>query len=352
MNYLTRTLFLAMLAIHINGCHSPHVVDAIHDNDERALARYLKGGGSPDATVKEGKYSGMSLLMVACRENRADMAKRLILAGANINPWPLEDTFQYPLGEAMKHRNRDLLKFMISHGAKVPDIENKDTDPLLLAVISGDHKRVSDLSQLPAYTDRSNYRSTLAVRNALNFATYLRDEKAIGLLLDNCSDALDGHTAIRSPLMTAIYKGQLDELTRLLEQGSPVNEGMNPHYSFTPLLIATQLGNVELVKLLLEKGAKPDVYNRDIGTPCKLAVENNDLEILRILLEKGANPNYMGRRSFSPLMLAIVDENQKAVQLLLKFKADKNLKGHMDDTPVSLAKRLKRRKIEALLLQN
>ena len=77
-------------------------------------------------------------------------------------------------------------------------------------------------------------------------------------------------------------------------------------YGWTPLLTAVNNRNYQLAKLLLERGADPNLANKGGWTPLYLATDNRNieggdypvpkadmdhLEIIRLLLEKGANPN-------------------------------------------------------------
>lgn len=55
-----------------------------------------------------------------------------------------------------------------------------------------------------------------------------------------------------TPLCTAIGKGEIDVVKKLIEYGADVNERSN---GMTPLMLAARYNNLELVKLLLEKGA-------------------------------------------------------------------------------------------------
>ena len=182
----------------------------------------------------------------------------------------------------------------------------------------------------------------------------LRDDVAIRLLLDNLPAGHKVHFANRSPMMIAIHRNDIKEFNRLLEIGSPVEEGANPSgfYSYTPLLAAARLGRIDMAKALLEKGANPNVCHRDIGTPCNLAIEHGDIEMLELLLKNGADPNYNKQDQPLPLSTSVFRDNFEATQLLLKFKANKNLKGKFDATPISLASEHERHKILKVLNGN
>lgn len=55
-----------------------------------------------------------------------------------------------------------------------------------------------------------------------------------------------------TPLGTAISKGDVEAARKFLEYGANVNEKSN---GMSPLMIAARYNNVEIIKLLLDKGA-------------------------------------------------------------------------------------------------
>jgi len=55
-----------------------------------------------------------------------------------------------------------------------------------------------------------------------------------------------------TPLATAIAKGDVETVKKFIEYGIDVNEKSN---GMTPLMIAARYNQVEIIKLLLEKGA-------------------------------------------------------------------------------------------------
>jgi ankyrin repeat protein len=55
-----------------------------------------------------------------------------------------------------------------------------------------------------------------------------------------------------TPLGVAISKGDIEAAKKFIEYGAGINEKSN---GMTPLMIAARYNNVEIIKLLLEKGA-------------------------------------------------------------------------------------------------
>ena len=71
----------------------------------------------------------------------------------------------------------------------------------------------------------------------------------------------------------------------------------------TPLVIATELGNLALVRQLLEKGASVNVCNKDRLTPLRIATQQGDGEICKELLDHGSHLKEKGKaRAFIPLV--------------------------------------------------
>ena len=56
----------------------------------------------------------------------------------------------------------------------------------------------------------------------------------------------------------------------------------------TPLLIATELGNLAIVRLLLEKGASANVCTKDRLTPLLIAAQQGNSELCKELLDHGS----------------------------------------------------------------
>lgn len=62
-----------------------------------------------------------------------------------------------------------------------------------------------------------------------------------------------------------IHSERLDIVELLIEKGAKVNA--KTKYNWTPLIYATRLGNLNIVKLLIEKGAEVNVKDNKNWTP-------------------------------------------------------------------------------------
>lgn len=93
----------------------------------------------------------------------------------------------------------------------------------------------------------------------------------------------------------------------------------------TPLITACLHNQIRIVKLLLSKGADPNLSDNFRFCPVCIAVQNNFLEIAEILFENGADPNSRDGNMYTCLQLACYYNLPEMVNLCLKYSANPNL---------------------------
>lgn len=94
----------------------------------------------------------------------------------------------------------------------------------------------------------------------------------------------------RTLLHRAAQRGNLEEVMTIYHQN---NELLNAedNAGYIPLHEASLCGNTNVVRFLLSVGSWVDVQStQELDTPLMDAVENGHLEVVRLLLEKGADP--------------------------------------------------------------
>ena len=96
----------------------------------------------------------------------------------------------------------------------------------------------------------------------------------------------------------------------------------------TALAYAASLGDLEMVKLFMEKGADVNAKNSDGGTVLMFAARGGNLEVVKLLLEKGLDVNAKDKGGRTVLMFAAsTDGGQvEVVKLLLEKGLDVNAK--------------------------
>jgi ankyrin repeat protein len=128
-------------------------------------------------------------------------------------------------------------------------------------------------------------------------------------------------------LCTAASIGDLERVKELLEQDPSLANRVSEYVSYyigsgAPLKNAAARGHIEIVKLLLERGADPNLPEEGIaphGHALYSAVANGHYEIAKLLLEHGAYPNPEVESSADALSRAITNSDQRMIELLCSY---------------------------------
>lgn len=117
--------------------------------------------------------------------------------------------------------------------------------------------------------------------------------------------------------------GDLDRLTELLSD-EPALVNAYSGDGFTALHFAAFFGRPDAAALLIERGAEVDVFGRGwmTGTAMHSAVSRLHADVVRILLDAGANPNVRQSAGWTPLHAAAMNGDLASVDLLLASGAD------------------------------
>ena len=242
------------------------------------------------------KTDGPTILMRAAWSNQTDVMAALLAHGVDPNAkglWNKEaNDYMTPLQAAVTDGQYDAAKLLIEHGAKIQD-------------------RSLSTVKTPHFNEM-----TSALQN--------RRKNIVKLFWDH------GDRGV-SELSYAISQGQsLGEIKKLLDGGIPADPPQDA--GFRPITQAAELGRLDIVKLLLERGAKiagSDDKEGVFSTLNQAAWVGQD-EIVTYLLQHGAKAGYQ------PLWNAVwnshpyenqrtADHFEKTVKILLDAGAAKNL---------------------------
>ena len=117
----------------------------------------------------------------------------------------------------------------------------------------------------------------------------------------------------------------LDTATRIGERHGPVDH-LNTGWGGTSLMIAAWEGHTEIVKVLLEAGAKVKKKGIEGRTALMFASARGHSSIVQALLDAGAKVNAKSNRNLTSLMIGANHGHTKTIKALLAKGAKVNAK--------------------------
>ncbi len=186
------------------------------------------------------------------------------------------------------------------------------------------------------YTEHElkSYRQDRQITYALHQASSSGDVNALKALLDKgayVNTVSEGY----SPLFLAIHDGHTEAVRLLLERGAnpnltDINSGHRAALHF-----ASEYNRTEIAKILLVHGADLHRKTKYTGeTPLVMAVVRRHFELAEMLLEKGANINDQNAEGNTALHVAASRYDNVTTKFLLDHGANVNLKNKWEKTPL------------------
>jgi uncharacterized protein len=293
------------------------------------VEKLLKSGADANAA----RPSGETVLMTCARSGSVGAVKSLLEYGANANARE-SSMGQTPLMWAVAQKHPKVARTLIAHGSDVHAKSQSGFSALLFAALHGDLE--SSRILLAAGADVNEIGPD--GMTALVVASASGHEALSVFLLEKGADP----NAANSEGMTSLHYALLRGVASLEDMSA----------SLYPRLFRPNM--VDLVEALLEHGANPNsrlvkhpvlLANRGGGvlrmslvgaTPFLLAASNADLEVMRLLLAKGADPLLATGENTTALMVAAgmgrrerPEENiwserdaLEAAKILIELKAD------------------------------
>lgn len=192
---------------------------------------------------------------------------------------------------------------------------------------TGDNKQLEQkLKENPSIAEiKTEYGISL-----LQYAVYCRNTEAIDLIKKVKKQELD--------IFEAVSIGDYLTSTQLLIKNPDL---LNAYAAdgFTLLGLASYFGHYSLVKLLLEKGANPNIpsNNQFKVAPIHSACSISNYEIAELLIKNGANVNARQQQGYTPLHSTAHNGKAELSKLLIESGAHVNAKTDDGKTPLAMA---------------
>jgi ankyrin repeat protein len=258
-------------------------------------------GGWPDRGVQDPTPGAMTALLYAARDGRGDIVRMLVDGGAAVNQ--VEANKMTPLLIAIANDHLDVAHFLLSKGADVNAADFWGRTPLWTAL------DVRDLDY-----DRSG---------------------------EQHSDRAAGMEMIQTLLKRgANVNARIAEVPPIRRWVLPISDISWVDFTGeTPFLRAALAGDIEVMRLLLEHGADPNIATNSNTTALMAAAgvnwsvgqtytESKDhlMEAVKLCVEKGADVNAINTMGFTALTGAVNRGSDDIVEFLVKHGARMDVK--------------------------
>ena len=255
------------------------------------------------ADVNGTSDDGFTALMIGSYFGQLEAVNFLIKHGAGVHH---KDNLGYTaLHHAVTHDlgSSELLSCLIKNGANVNARANDNRTPLMIA---------------------SEY-------NHVNSVIFLTDHGANIDLQDR-----EGYSSLH--YAAGNISDLCDVLDFLITNGADVNAFTND--KFTPLIIASNCNNLNVVNSLIKYGANihlVDRYGRTALHYSITAVDHDSVTVLRSLIKNGADVNALTNDNCSPLMMSSLSGSVNVVTILVENGANMDIQNQNGDTALHYA---------------
>ena len=256
---------------------------------------------------------------------------RLIAEGADIDAHGQNNTVA--LFIAMENSQEDAAMLLLEHGcdinvrymAKNDRLHTKFADgrtPLIWAAAQGLDRVVRKLLQLGQDVNLQ----TTSGRYALQEAIYRNRVSTAKILLEESKPWLE---MTDDENWTALHQcadqGVWEIAQMLIEKGIDLEArtserniwGWRKYIRATAVLVAIETPHTKMVEVLCEAGADLTVENADHEMPIHMAVRMGNLGMVKAILQQGVSANIYTIRMQTPLMVAIEHENIEIAEYLV-----------------------------------
>jgi ankyrin repeat protein len=312
-------------------------------------------------------------LMWGVVENHADMVKLLLARGADINAHtivtqpkgeyvparaggasgsgiirqralPTADGGMTPLLFAIRDGNTEMTRLLLDRGASIGQASGNKTSPLLIALLNGQVGIATDLLERGADPNAADAYGRAALFAAIDLRNFNHDK--YGDLPTDGRDPLDLIKSLLAKGADVNAKTETVPVHGLMQfDGSWVNFDGE-----TPFVRAALSGDIDVMRMLLEKGANPNVATTQ-GTTALMAAaginwipgqtyshsEADYVEAVKVCLERGAEVNAANSLGLTAMHGAANRGWESVIQILADHGAKLDVKDKAGRTPMIFA---------------
>lgn len=147
------------------------------------------------------------------------------------------------------------------------------------------------------------------------------DYVGLSLLLISRGALYDSDWLDISPLLLSCKRNQVEITNRILQELPQYIDVGDPQDGLSPLIQASINGNLQIVRLLLQNGAKIDRQNRHGKSALRFATKYVHVSVLQLLIDNGADIHQVETGGDGSLAEACIMKEEEIITILVKAGA-------------------------------
>ena len=246
-----------------------------------------------------------------------------------------DEEHKTPLYYAISSDNLDAVKFFVSNGASLYHEDVNYLTPLIHASI---HSTPEIIEYLIEQKSLVNYHNPLGLTPLI--AAVKSNTDCIDVLLQNGAIIDQADAYGRTPLYHAVYIGNLEIVKLLISKGA--NKFVKNNNGESLLHCAVRSQFFEMVQYLLSEGIEIDTKDNDGTTPLHLACELGYNQMVFYLVDKGADPLATDNQRNNCMHIVCKRNNEVLIKYFYKMGFSFLSRNKFGETPLhKLNKKLK-----------
>lgn len=276
---------------------------------------------------------GYTLMHYAAELGNLELVKFLIKKGSHLNP--AMKSGGTPLSVAINFNKKEIIKVLLEAGVD-PNYKLGDSDSkrshfhYFIARTRKIDKSIFDLFLAKgADIETKDFYTETPLITASQLEHSMKDNAKY--LIDAGADLNAGDQFGKTPLMNAVFSQNFELIKILLQSGAKVDQVDREGSSALIAMINMGAGvdadkqKPKIMELLLAAGSDIDLRNKDGNTALHMAVVGGRQSILDYLIQKNPDSSIQNKNKKTALDQAIINENWDAVKSLLTIEKDINV---------------------------
>ncbi len=313
---------------------------AVLNGDINKIKELLKS----KVNVNENNAKGETALILAAEQGREDIVNLLLEGGADIKSQGVKALGKSLRGENASYAPYKKVVFLLLK--KGIDLKNSS---ILLDVVgkwTEGKDAATDITMIVkallksgANADARRSNGYPALMYAVTFGKDSENLEIVKALIDHGAD-VNAQVSSSGPtaLILAVARNDIQVAKILLDKGAKINVRDKDLRFDTPMARAAFLGNLDMLMLLVKRGGDVNYKSADGATPLIRAVQGRKLHSAEFLIQQSASINERDAGGFTPLYYAVKSVTDDFSRLLANPGTNTGVKSDKDNIVRSLVK--------------